>query len=72
MKRFVALLCVLALLFALLAVAGCKDEEQPEGNTEEQAGEQGGSEAPEVETSDDDIVNQDNHMGDDTKPDIFT
>lgn len=63
MKRFILILCVLAILFSMVALVGCTDDEQ-EG-IEDPTTQQGGS------NSDDSVVNKDNAQTDDTAKDIF-
>jgi hypothetical protein len=63
MKRFILILCVLAILFSMVALVGCTDDEQ-EG-IEDPTTQQGGS------NSDDSVVNKDNVQTDDTAKDIF-
>jgi hypothetical protein len=63
MKRFILILCVIAILFSMVALVGCTDDEQ-EG-IEDPTTQQGGS------NSDDSVVNKDNVQTDDTAKDIF-
>jgi hypothetical protein len=63
MKRFILILCVLAILFSMVALVGCTDDEQ-EG-IEDPTTQQGGS------NSDDSVVNKANVQTDDTAKDIF-
>lgn len=63
MKRLILILCVLAILFSMVALVGCTDDEQ-EG-IEDPTTQQGGS------NSDDSVVNKDNVQTDDTAKDIF-
>jgi hypothetical protein len=63
MKRFILILCVLAILFSMVALVGCTDDEQEE--IEDPTTQQGGS------NSDDSVVNKDNVQTDDTAKDIF-
>lgn len=68
MKRFLLLLCVIAMLFTMVVFVGCtEDEEGNPGNNPET--EQSGDENK--PNSDDSVVNQDNHALDDTAADIF-
>ena len=67
MKRFLLLLCVLAMLLTMTFFVGCTDDEEgnPDGNTPEtEQGKDGGN-------SDDEVVNKDNTQNDDTAADIF-
>lgn len=61
-KRLIAWLFALTMLCSMVALMGCKPEEQPEPEQSEES-------TP--ETDDDSVVNKDNSQNDDTAKDIF-
>jgi hypothetical protein len=69
MKKLICWLCILALLLCVLSFVGCTDDEA-EGEGTPPATD--ATPAPEKETSDKDIINDNKTGNDDTAADIFS